>query len=119
AVAGPLEETASESRKVRDGRNGVFTVARNLGNEWQEPLLHGESVAVQYNLGVGERSGGHDQAFLLDIAKPGFVIADGGVVGHARCRVQSGDDSRSARKSSRDLSSPPFSTKTERKALAV
>ena len=81
-VVGPLEEAAGEGREIRDGGHGVVAVACGFRDKRQETLLHGERVAVQYDLGVGERGGGHDQAFLLDIAEPGFVIADGGVGGH-------------------------------------
>ena len=81
AVVRPQEEAASEGREIGYGWRRFFVVGRGPLDEGQEPLLHRDRVPVEHDLGVHQRGGGDDQAFLLDIAQPGLVIANGGVGG--------------------------------------
>ena len=76
AILRPLEETTRERREICDGRHRVFAVGRGFLYERQEPLLHRERVPVEHHLRVHQRRRRHNQTFLLDVAQPGFVVAN-------------------------------------------
>jgi hypothetical protein len=84
AFRGPLEEIVGKRGEIDDCRDRVAVAHGHFAHESKESLLEGKRVPVENNLGVDQRRRRNDKALLLDIAKPGFVVAGGGIGrGHA------------------------------------
>ena len=63
---------------MRDERRGFG--GRGVGQELEEALLLFRAGAGEYDLAVDQGGGGDHQAVGLEVAKPGLVIADGGIL---------------------------------------